>query len=165
MKINKFKKDLQNGLSVIEIIVGSAILLTVITSITTLLIFYVSLEYKTSLKTSAAILLEEGSEAVQIMRDSNWTENIASLSNNVDYFLYWNGIEYKATTTPSLINEKFYRTITLSNIERAGDDSIVQNGFGTIDDKTKKVTIKITNQQDNEILLESDMLIHDVFNN
>src|SRR6185369_9324074 len=92
----------------------------------------------------AALLLDEGAEAVQLLRDSGWTANIAPLSLNTPYYLYWNGSAYATSTSPVVIQGSYVRTITLAAVSRdASTYNIVSSG-GTNDPNTRDVVVSVS---------------------
>lgn len=113
----------------------------------------------------AALLTEEGAEAVLYLRDKSWASNIGNLGLNSKYFLIWNGSDYTTTLTPTLINNQYYRTISLASVKR---DNITANisDSGSDDPGTKLVTLSIYPASTTvSAILETQMLIHNEFNN
>jgi hypothetical protein len=156
---------LKTGLSVVEIIVASAILLTLVTAIGGGWQLYLRVVRDGTNYTMASNLSEEGAEAIQLMRDNRWTTNIAPLSLNIEYDLYWNGTAYKATTTPQLLQNMYRRTVTFSSIDRDAWSNIVTSG-GTLDPNTRKVDIKIyLGNSTSTALTQSQILIHNTYAN
>ena len=90
----------------------------------------------------AAFLLEEGVEAVKILRDSGWNENIVSLSAGTDYYLSFNGTTWKATTTNAFIDNIYERKFAVNNVNRDGNDDITASG--AFDPNTKKITVSVS---------------------
>lgn len=91
----------------------------------------------------AGFLLEEGVEAVKLLRDQGWTTQITTLTNGTTYYLYWSGTAWTATTTPQLIENVFTRSFIMSSVSRNGSDNIVASG-GTLDTGTKKVVMSVS---------------------
>jgi Tfp pilus assembly protein PilV len=89
----------------------------------------------------AAFLLEEGAEAVRILRDNNWG-NISALVAGTDYYLTFSGGTWILSTTPNVI-DIFTRKVIMSNVNR---DSLTQDisGVGVDDPQTKLFTISIS---------------------
>jgi Tfp pilus assembly protein PilE len=153
------------GFSVLEIVVAASIILVITVAFAGAWRTYIILTRITHEKMEAAALTEETAEILQFLRDTSWSTNIATLSLNTPYYLSWNGSTYIPTDTPSLIQNTFIRTITLSPVYRNGSDDIVSNG-GTLDTKTKKVTVAIaTNQSPPEVSVTTESLLHDIYNN
>lgn len=155
----------KKGLSVVEIIVASAIIVTLVTAIGGGWQLYLRVTREGTNYTMASNLSEEGAEAVQLLRDLGWTANISPLSLNTAYDLYWNGTAYKATTTAQLLQSAYRRTATFSSVERDAWDNIVTSG-GTVDADTRKVTIRVyLSTSTSTLLTQSEMLIHNTYAN
>ena len=45
----------------------------------------------------SGFLLEEGVEAMKLLRDESWSSRIAPLSTTTTYYLYWTGSMWSAT--------------------------------------------------------------------
>jgi len=132
----------QKGFSMLEAVVGTAIILSVFVGLIT--------AYNIALKTSLGIaesikaiyLLEEGIEAVIVMRDEGWDDNIASISPDNPYEFYWDGNTWTATTTPQVIDGLYVREFVVSPVYRDDNDDI--SSGGTLDDGTKKITVTVS---------------------
>jgi len=160
-----YSHKLKTGLSVVEIIVASAILLTLVTAIGGGWQLYLRVVRDGTNYTMASNLSEEGAEAIQLMRDGGWTSNIIPLSLGTEYDLYWNGSNYIATTTPQLLQSIYRRTVTFSSVERDAWSNIVTSG-GVLDADTRKVDIKIyLANSTSTILTQSQILIHNTYDN
>jgi hypothetical protein len=132
------KPNTRWGFSLIEIIIGIFMFTVVVLSI----FGY----YKKVLE--SGFLLEEGVEAVRLLRDGGWTANIAALTNGTTYYLSWNGTNWVTTLTPLQVEGIFTRTVTFSAVNResaAGptQDNIVLSG-GVLDPGTRKVNIAVS---------------------
>jgi len=139
--IDMFLKNKKNtGFGLMEVVVGLGVILVLMLG----LMVTVSLSFKmmeiNSLNLRAAFLLEEGVEAVRIMRDMNWTDNIAALATGTPYYLVFESGEWKSTTTEIVTDGVFTRTITLGEVERDFEQDIIETG-GAIDEGTKKLTV------------------------
>lgn len=128
------------GFGMIEMIVGSAILSVSLLGISTF--------FQTALKTSGATelsikgdyLLEEGVEAVKLLRDAGYANNISSLSTSIPHHLVWNGTSWATTTANVFIDELFDRSFTVTNVTRDVNDDITA---GTNDPDTKLITVSV----------------------
>jgi prepilin-type N-terminal cleavage/methylation domain-containing protein len=149
------------GFSLVEIIVATAIFVGAAVSFVASFQVFTDLTRHTADRTQAAILLEEGSEAVQLLRDEGWSAYIAPLSLGTAYSLYWNGSAYAATTTPIVIDGAYLRTITFGSVRRDSSDDI--SSSGAIDANTRTVTITISRASDGEELLSAEGLVHNSY--
>jgi prepilin-type N-terminal cleavage/methylation domain-containing protein len=162
--VNQFSK----GMSLIEVLVASAIIATSVVSIIGAYGGLTSLSLKNTTKVQAAMLLQEGAEAVRIMRDSGWTNNIASLSNATTYRFWWDNSSgrWRSTTTISMIDSTFDRTFVLSAVSRDATSFNPVTSGGTVDTGTKKVTITVAWRDDSGTTSKSvDMYLHDTYGN
>ncbi|MCR4334585.1 MAG: hypothetical protein NUV47_02575 [Patescibacteria group bacterium] len=106
----------KRGMAIFEIIIGLTIISLSLISLIT--------NYRAHLKESSAsieeikssYLAEETLEVVRLLRDSSWTENIVSLNDGTDYYIYWNGVVWTSTTTPQYVDE-LIRSFKLSSVD------------------------------------------------
>jgi len=139
---NKTKKEkLNQGFGLIEVIVGVAIISVAFLGLMSVANLSFKILEKSSNNIKAGFLLEEGVEAVKIIRDSGWS-NISSLSNGVNYYLNYNGTTWATTTTPVYMDNLFERTFVLNDVSRDINDDIADSG--TVDPDTKKITISVS---------------------
>lgn len=90
----------------------------------------------------ATFLLEEGAEAVRIVRDNAWS-NISSLTLGTNYYPTFTGGTWTLSSTANTVGI-FTRTVVLTSVNR--DDitkDIVESG-GTLDSGIKLVTITVS---------------------
>ena len=152
------------GFSLIEVIVGAAVVALVVAAIATAWSFYAKLASQSSRLTQADLLIEEGAEALQYWRDKGWNTNIATLSTTTTYFLYWSGTDYAATTTKTTSNG-YLRAFTLSPVYRDSSFNITSSG-GTLDTGTLLATLYVyLNATPTTTVETAQTLIHDTFNN
>lgn len=88
----------------------------------------------------AAFLLEEGAEAVRIVRDNAWS-NISSLTLGVNYYPIFSGGIW---TLSAVANTSgiFTRTITIANVNRDNTTKDISSA-GVDDPQTKLVTVTV----------------------
>jgi Tfp pilus assembly protein PilV len=153
----------RSGMSVIEIIIAAAIILAVTAGAAAAWTTYIRMTNSSSQKIIAALLLDEGSEAVQLFRDSTW-KNLSSLSLSTPYYLYWTGTKYATSTSKVLIQTNYIRTITLKSVMRDANFNIIASG-GTTDANTYDVTVAVSLATSSTPIATSEMLIHNVYNN
>ncbi len=144
------KEQIKNnsGFSLIEIIIGSSVMLIV-----WITVFYTfSALSQFSLKdvsfVKASMLLDEGAEALRSMRDRSWTSNIVPLSicmstspcrlNYNENLNLW-----EATTSLVMIDGRFDRIFFISDVGRDSTFNVVSSG-GIFDPNSKKATIIVS---------------------
>lgn len=150
--------------SLVEVIVAAAIVLLIGVAFTGSLSKTISLSNRALRTAQSTALLEEGAEAVKTIRDNNWA-TIAGLTVGTTYYLSYNTTTdiWSLTTTPSVIDNIFTRTIVLSSVNRNATDDIAVSG--TLDPKTKLVTVTTTFTSDGMTVTKSlPFYISDIFN-
>lgn len=149
----------------LEVIVAAAIILVVVTAAAGAWQLYIRTSALGSNISQAAIMAEETGEVLRLLRDNGWTQNIASLSLGTSYQLYWNGSTYSATTSDVILQAKYIRKFTLSSVNRDASYNVVSSG-GSNDPNTRKalITVVLTSATTSP-LVQSAILIHNVYNN
>ncbi len=140
-----FKKSKNSsGFALVELLIACAIISLVTFTIVSAGGKGVELSNQALSQTQASFLLEEGGEAVKIIRDNAWS-NISALTLNTNYYLSYNtGTDvWSLSTTPSVIDNTFTRTIVVSAVNRDSNDDIVASG-GTTDPNIKKVVVSVS---------------------
>lgn len=134
-------KIYNKGISVVEIIVASAIISMSMVAISIVYGNLVKLSIENTEKIQATFLLDEGVEAIKTMRNESWS-NIASTTAGATYYFVWSNNTWRGTTTSALIDEKFIRTFVVNPVYRDSSTfNILSNTSGTLDPGTKKVDI------------------------
>lgn len=149
----------RSGFSLIEVLVASAIITTVVVGVVGALRLYASTAAADAARTQAALQTQETAEVLQILRDEGWSDHIANLSLGVSYQLAWNGSSYQATTSPVLIDGIYQRSFTLSAVHRDSNDNVAASG--AVDNGSRLATITITRA--GTTLMTSQVLLHDSY--
>ncbi len=90
--------------------------------------------------TQAAFLLEEGVEAVRVLRDNAWS-NISNLTEATDYYPLFSGGTWTLSSTPFSVG-MFTRKVVVSDVNR--DDTTGDiSPSGTDDPGTKLVVVTV----------------------
>ena len=132
----------QKGFGLIEMIIGAAILSVSLLSISN---FFQSINRASAITQSAIqgdYLLEEGVEVVKLLRDISYTNNIRKMSTTTTYYLSWSGTNWATTTVNTLIDGKYTRNFTLTDVKR----DITSNDIsttGTYDQNVKLITVSV----------------------
>lgn len=132
----KYKK----GFGMIEMIVGSAILTVALLSISSFFQTTLLMSGITQSKLQSEYLIEEGIEAIKLMRDTNYTNNLKNLSDGT-YYLTWTGVTWATTSVNTYIDGKFERSFDIASVQRDGSSDI---GIGSNDPNTKLVTVHVS---------------------
>jgi len=136
MKSNIHKK----GFGLLEIVIGATVLSGAL--------FAFSLFYQKALQAGnqtteliqANFLLEEGVEAVKIIRDGGWQANIANLTTATPIHLSFIGGTW-ATSTTNVYTNGFERYFIVDDVYRDVNDDIAVSGI--LDVGTKKVSVTV----------------------
>lgn len=146
-KLSDFLR-ISRGVSIVEVLVASAIIITSVVSILGVYGGLTSISVRNTAKVQAGMLLDEGAEALRFMRDVSWNTNIAPLADGVTYTLYWdysvNNYGWRATTTRDLIDDQFDRTFVLSPVSRDATTRNIVSSGGVVDSGTRKATITVS---------------------
>lgn len=133
------------GMGLMEIVVGSAIIITGIVALAGAFTVYVRYAYAHDKNVQAAYLAEEGLEVMSYLRDSGWNSKIKLLSTTTSYYLHWTGSAWTTTTTPKYVDGVFLRSIALSDVFRDGLDKIAASG--TYDPSVRKIVVMLSYRQ------------------
>ena len=90
----------------------------------------------------ASFLLEEGADAVKILRDTSWSSGISNLASGTSYFFSYNGTNWVSMADNVYIDGIFERKFSLNNVYRDANDDIASSG--TLDSGTKKATVSVS---------------------
>lgn len=154
----------KRGISIIEVIIASTIISLTVISISVAYGNFVYLSRQNTAKVQAALLLDEGVEAIKTMRGERWA-NIASTTEGTTYYYEWMTNKWRATTTPIVVDEIFYRTFVVSPVYRdSATFNILTNTSGTLDPGTKKIDITVAwNDQGSTTTRSTTMYIFNLY--
>lgn len=139
---------MRRGYSLIEIVVAVALVMTFVSSVVAASHFELRAVHESARRGKAAFLLEEGLEAVRILRDRGWSDNIAPLVSGTVYYPVFS-INWKVVSAdPGPIDGLFTRTVTFGDVYRRDADSdIVDVSSGdpkTLDPGTRQVMVTVS---------------------
>lgn len=139
-------KKYKKGSGLVEILVAIFIFTLILGSLINASNMYLSSAIDSLESTKASYLAEEGIEAIKTIRDNNWN-NISSLSNDTDYYLYFDTSSstkniWVSTTTSYFVDSIYDRRFRLGSVYRDANGRIVSSG-GSLDPDTKIVTVSI----------------------
>ncbi|MDP3996123.1 MAG: hypothetical protein Q8P86_00300 [bacterium] len=148
-----FKRRDLRGISLIEVVVGTAIMLVILTGLIASYHVAVKSALGTTSSVQAVFLAEEGLEAVTSLRDIGWDSEIASLTSGATYYLDWDGNRFVSTSTEEVIDGSFTRHFIVEDVYRDGSDDIAVSG--TLDNGTKKITVIVSWNEASEVKTKS----------
>jgi len=132
----------QKGFGLIEILIVGVVIAIGFVGLVAFLINSAGTTFKITRNTEAAALAEEGVEAVRSLRDESWDLNIKNLLTSTTYYPVISGNKWTLSTTSSIVNGLYTRTVLIDSVDRDVNDNIVPTG--TLDPNTKKVTVTVT---------------------
>ncbi len=128
-----------------EIVIGLSVITLFLFGVLAVARLSARLSQENANNIKAAFLLEEGTEALKILRDAGWTANIASLAVASDYYFSFNNSQWQADASDVFIDGIFERKFRLENVYRDGQDRIADSG--SLDPNTKKVSLSVSWRQ------------------
>lgn len=134
------KQSSQTGIGLVEIIVAVSIISATLFSLTAVSRIAFRSVNEASHRIQASFLLEEGFEALKMMRDGSWI-NISSMPLNEERFLAFSNGSWSVTTTETLVDGLFRRTVVMREVLRDPADSIAE--VGTSDPNTRRIDIEV----------------------
>lgn len=130
------------GVSVIEVLVGVAILGVALVFISHTIALFASSELRVLEQTQALYLAEEGQEIMRYLRDEDWS-NISNLTTGVTYYFDVATTSLATTNTVETINGTYTRSVVVESVRRDGNDDVVASG-GTADPGSRVVTVTVS---------------------
>ena len=131
----------KKGTGLIEIILGLSIVLLGVFALLKTYNYYLKFALSHRHDAKVALLLEEGIEAIKILRDVSWSQKIATLSSGSVYNFEFVNSTWNATTSRKYLDGIFDRTFVLSDVYRNSNDDIA--GSGVLDSSTKKAVVSV----------------------
>jgi prepilin-type N-terminal cleavage/methylation domain-containing protein len=132
----------KKGFSLVEVLVAVFIATLSIFIVWKVYTFFIEISFSNPSVFQASFLAEEGIEAMKLMRDDNWTANIAGLTSGVPYTLTFNGTAWALIETTVLIDSQFDRRVLVYDVYRDGTGNIAESG--TLDRNTKKISVQVS---------------------
>lgn len=132
----------KKGISIVEVIIASAIISLFMIGVSDTYSNFLKLSIENTYKTQAVFLLDEGSEAMKVMRSYAWSD-ISSSTANTYYYLIWSNNRWYATTTVNIVDDMFIRKYTVEDVYRDPNTlNVVYNG-GTLDNNSKIINMEV----------------------
>lgn len=137
----KFNRQKQKGGMMVEVLVAVAIITIAVLSATAVAQKSVAVSHQSTHNLQAAFLLEEGAEAVRVVRDDNWT-NISNLTSGTTYYPTFSGGTWTLSTTVNTV-DFFTRTVVFTDVNRDSTSGDIVSSGGVPDAGTKFVTVTV----------------------
>lgn len=138
-------KNNKSGFGLLEIIIGIALISISVFGITSASAVSLRVMDDALNNVKASFLLEEGVEAVKMLRDTSWSLNIVPLVSGNSNYLNFNGLNWQTTSLNTFIDDRFERKFVLENVLRDVNYDIAESG--ALDANTKKFTVSVSWQE------------------
>ena len=126
---------------VIEVLIAASIISVSILAATAVAQKSVYVSRESLHITQAGFLLEEGAEAVRIVRDNAWS-NVSSLALNTNDYPAFSGGTWTLSSTANTVGI-FTRTVSVASVMRDNTTKDISSS-GTVDTGTKLITVKVS---------------------
>lgn len=154
----------KSGFGALEIIIGAAIIAVSLFGLMTVSQISLALANQSNHRLKAAFLLEEAIEAIKILRDAGWADNIAPLNVGSPYYFDFNGSSWQSTTTNIYVDGFFERSFLIEDVYRDANDDI--SDFGFLDPGAKKASVFVSFKEKSGTTTKSiSVYITNLFNN
>lgn len=133
----------ESGLGLVEVLIGASIIVVGILAILVTHSTYVKYALSHDEEVQSTYLLEEGIEAMTLLRDTSWSANIVPISTSATTSLYFNGTAWTmSSTTNEYIDGIFTRNVRVYAVNRDVNGKIAD--VGTNDPDTRKIVVTLT---------------------
>ena len=141
--IKKFRQiNNSQGFLVVEILIAVSIISVAVLAAMAVSQKSIAVARQSAHTVQAGFLLEEGAEAVRILRDNAWT-NISSLTAGTTYYPTFSAGTWTLSTTPNTV-DIFTRTVVIANVNRDNTTKDIVSSGGSNDVGTKLVTVTVS---------------------
>lgn len=156
------KRYYNQGLSVVEVMLGLALFAVVLLFIfETLTVFFVN-HSRVLEQTQAVYLAEVGQESLRYLRDEDWN-TLDGLTPGDTYYIAVSTSTIESTTTPQVIDGKFTRSFVLWPTHRDGGDDLVASTTGSADGGGYESIVTVTWGSGEQVQLTSLLTnLHDI---
>jgi len=132
----------KKGSGLLEIVIVVSLVALVVAASTSAAQLYLTYSMRNINNVKAGYLLEEGIEASKVIRDRSWITNIQPLPIGSTRYILFQGGTWTPTTTPSLVDSKFVRTVQFNAAYRNPSADFASTG--TLDPDAKLVTVTVS---------------------
>ncbi len=167
MKITFSKQNSarERGFNLVEIVVATGIISLSLVSVIATAGRSIALSHRAQNTYGASIMLEEGAEAVRIVRDDSWA-SVAALTAGVAYYPKFDSAtdSWSLSTDPADgANGIYTRTVVAGDVSRSVTDDI--DSGGTIDPGTRTFTVSVSWRESTGVLLtkSATFYLSDIF--
>ena len=140
---NKKSNSNKKGFVLVEVVIATALISILALALVSVTQKSLQLSDRALKQAQAGYLLEEGAEAVKIIRDNNWTD-IENLVIGTNYYLYYdtNTDLWSLSTTTNSIDTMFTRTVISNSAYRDELDDLARSG--TNDTGAREINVNVS---------------------
>lgn len=132
---------LTRGNSLVEVVVAAALLSAVAVSFLGAFSFLSRSHQRDTFAIKAALLAEEGIEALRYVKGAGWS-NLSAVVGQTRY-LELGPSSWALSTEPEVVDGQFYRSVAVSAVSRGASGDIVASG-GAVDSGTLLLTSAVS---------------------
>ena len=138
----------QRGISLVEVIIASAILTVIAGFVATTTVVFVAAKNGLFHDVKKYYLAEEGYEVIRFLRDNDW-DNVGSLTPGQRYSFTMSTSTLAVTTTVETIESRYERSFRIERVYRSSSGAIVSatTTGATLDPQAKKVVIDVVDER------------------
>ena len=160
------QREKNKGFGLLEVVISVGILGLVVFSLSQVVSTAYVLADKSGDRVEAGYIIQEGIEALHVLRDTSWSSKISTLTPGTTYYLTFatstNTYALTSTAQP-VINGLYTRKIVMSNVNRDAQDNIASSG--TNDTGTKKFRVTVDWANRGNYSESVDMYLTDLYQN
>ena len=156
------KSNQQGGFGTVEIIIVSALVITMTLAVSAALVSVIRLGTSSSNQMQAFLRIDESAEALQIMRDTSWSSSIGAATIGTTYYLERLSNSYALSSTQPT-SEDYYTEVVVDEVRRDMDGVLDDNG--DVDSDSLQAVVSVYRTADAKFLTDGEFLIHNVYEN
>lgn len=158
-----FKSVSSRGVTVIEVLIGAAMVSTIVIMVLVTLSLFLDSRQELLTKTKSLYAAEQGIEMLRWLRDDNWNA-IATIPLNTTYYLSVATSTLGVSATPEVLEGTLRREFVARSVYRDGttDDIVASTTAGAvIDTGAREIEMRVGDGQSTSTLF---VVLTDIFN-
>src|SRR3989344_750647 len=142
LQATSYKLSISHGFTLLEVLIGAAIITASLVATLSIFQQLLKINRENMMNTKAEFLLAEGLEGARIWRDQSWL-NLSNLMVGTNYRYAWASDKWATTTTVTLLDGGFDRTIQTAAVARDSSSHDIVSSGGANDSDTRLVTVTV----------------------
>lgn len=158
-----FKSVSSRGVTVIEVLIGAAMVSTIVIMVLVTLSLFLDSRQELLTKTKSLYAAEQGIEMLRWIRDNNWN-TIATIPLNTTYYLSVTTTTLGVSATPEVLDGTLRREFVVRSVYRNSttDDVVASTtAGGVIDTGAREIEMRVGDGQSTSTLF---VILTDLFN-